>query len=333
MSECPPACVNYFHVYIFFLVNFNNKANVAKLIIKAVPPCEKKGRTSPDNGMIFIIEPWLWLIMGPFLFSAAQGRIQKVFAGLLLVLAAICVWAVPVLPWLIVLFATLFGLAWFFLARRLKARERLITCWAFLVVLWATFGLTSNAVQKDIELFVRNSTPTSKIDVIVTPFPADPTCWYAIVAHLDGDVYTARSGVVSAWPSIRSVMSCQEKMLDWGEGCAPKVPSDWKDSEQFVWRGKFVGSRSEMERLRRNQCEVETFLQFSRAPYWVKVQDQGKETFLLGDLRFDRAKGMRWSKATVGELKECPRNRPPWIGPRLDWFGGETWNKDIGRSS
>ena len=38
-----------------------------------------------SGDMIFIIEPWLWLVMGPFLFSAAQGRIQKVFAGLLLV--------------------------------------------------------------------------------------------------------------------------------------------------------------------------------------------------------------------------------------------------------
>lgn len=282
-----------------------------------------------SGDVLFILEPLIWIVLAPFLAVQAQGRVQRMFSYGILALGGGLMVFTGVLPWPLLATALLIGAAMLTAMRRVGERARHATVWTLLIGLLGVFWGTSVSVRRHLESQISAFTPTDAVDIAVSPFPADPTCWFAVVTHLKGDEYTARTAIVSAWPNARTVASCQAHMLDWGEGVAPKRPNDWPAIDGVFWGARFVGSQKEFASLRRSQCHVETFLQFSRAPYWF--QRDGK--WILGDLRFDRAKGMRWSRAVVGEIAECPKFRPPWVGPKLKWFGGEQWNRELGLSS
>jgi hypothetical protein len=82
-----------------------------------------------------------------------------------------------------------------------------------------------------------------------------------------------------------------------------------------VWLGQTDQALPRLRQLAAHHCGVAAFLQFARAPH---LREEDGE-LVLNDLRYERG-GLEgfWTARFPKEMQECPRNRPPWLPPRLD---------------
>lgn len=266
---------------------------------------------------IFIIEPLLWASAIPALLFLVRTRVAKTL--LVLQLAGI-------------LTAT-------FLIRDMVRLPTalLVTTWAVLVFVWARRlapsrlpWLAAGAWATATLLFVLASARAEHVvrqahaelhpeatlhDVILTPSPADPLCWRALTVSTTSTTYALRVAGVSLWPSAVTPEDCPRVVRD---GTAPLVSEARRSVHGLLEVSHLVAPLSDV-RATRTRCDVDTFLRWSRVPFWLFEPD----ALVVGDLRYDRERELGFAEVSLprGAPEACPENVPTWGTPRSDVVG------------
>ncbi len=250
---------------------------------------------------LFIVEPWVWvLLIPPLLFRASSRVARGIFLFLLLGILGLSFYhpAVP-LPLALVLTAVAFALLAVEWARVGKAGSRVILGLGLLGVLLLGFaGIKQN-------LYARYGQKSTEL--ILQPLPANPLCWSAISIHRTTQAYEAALSVLAPWPKLQAATTCP--LLFSPELTAPLQIAPLPDSPERRWLGVFVAPVAELEALGQT-CQGNAFLRFTRAPYWIR---QGSH-WIVGDLRFDRQKELSFGEMEFSEEEICPSGVPPWVG-------------------
>lgn len=254
---------------------------------------------------IFIIEPWLWLTLGPLAFFEA-GR------GLRVALGVIGVAVVALVTWGL---GPAWAVAWVAaLGLLLAAQSRLTGVWGWRVplLLWgailSTFYVGSQAAGREVEGSFDAQLPSeSLIDVVRVPRPASPWCWSIIAVSVGpGGSYHLRPGLLSLRPEWTDAEACgirsrRERSLKLG-------PPDLSDTGRIHWEGHWTRPMQELQRLARD-CRADAFLHFGRAVWW---REEGT-LVQLGDLRYDfePEEGFAEVSFVADQPAECMA-LPPW---------------------
>jgi inner membrane protein len=269
---------------------------------------------------IFIVEPLFWAIAIPPLLFAARTRLARFVLGTVLALGVAACWAVALAPEnLRLVFPSMAALVTFaalgstLVAWRLGPKARIafgiVASW---IVAAIFFGASSSARAE-----VRGSPAMEGLtihDIALTPFPANPFCANALVVTTEGDDYVVRRATVATFPALTGADRCPTAAD--GDPTAPLVPTAVPSTPRVRWKDEFRAPLRELSELVRNDCRAAALFRFLRVPYWVKI---GEGDLILGDLRYDRGRGLDFSDVRIEKSPaRCPGALPPWIPPRRD---------------
>lgn len=277
---------------------------------------------------IFILEPLFWITAIPAVFVRSKS---SVFRGVLVTLFGLILLA----PWLLPSFVPLpirFALlgvaalcAWIAWRDRQKEAkgERGTPAWIFartslrsavgawLLVL-AMFSVAHQRAEQLATFALYEEMPGVVVeDIALTPLPANPLCFTAIVTAIPepaGDRFIVRRGAIEVFDLG---VTCPRAESQGGTAPLAEVAS----RPPVEWLGEIALSRSELREFAK-RCDVGAAMQFYRAPFWVR----DGETLTFGDLRFDRSPGPDFPEVTVDaaapSAAECPRFVTNWTPPR-----------------
>jgi inner membrane protein len=241
--------------------------------------------------MVFIVEPWIWVLFLPPLAAAAATKLGKrICYGLLSAILLLSCFHSAV-PWEMALLLGL-GTIFSFLIAQLSPTARIFLPITLFVCALLGMKFTSEQLRS------KHSSPPALL--ALSPFPANPFCWVAIETKLEAERYQAKLSTLAAFPDIYPAEKCPS--LHGKESTAPLKTSASGDRI-------FESSKSALDQISKD-CVGEAFLRFARAPFWL--EKEGK--WIIGDLRFDRGPELGFSEFTLGGAT-CPSSLPPWTGP------------------
>jgi inner membrane protein len=243
---------------------------------------------------IYILEPWLWVILGvSATLNTQTPRGRMALGGVLAALAAALAWFGRIaFTALAVLAAIALALTW--ISHQWAPRRRAggaVALTAVFVV--AMFGVREHVRATVIGTIAEASRP-NVVDVILSPEPANPLCWTAltVVGDRANDEYVMTRGTVTA---VRSS----------GCGSGRGGPVAWDEPVRQ--------SLSRLRELARIDCAVRAWLQFGRAP------EVGGRA--IGDLRYGGAARENFSRMLLPADPRgtaCPPHLTHWGLPRAD---------------
>ena len=258
---------------------------------------------------VFILEPWLWLLLG--IAAAWNGRsgtarLAVALPMALLLAAAARIGAIPLEA--VVLLAVAGGIfAWaaFGLSPRARAAWGLAIC----VVIIGSFIGASRVARRAAVDALHPVLRGPVTDVILTPNPGSPVCWSVIAVELretDAEFVLWR-GTLSLAPVWTPPTACGSHRLAGSR--ETRILGDGR----FALRDTRSQSLTRLRRLAEGDCWVRAWLRFGRAP----VVDDGS----IYDLRFAERIGQNFSRMELVPRRGCPSNVPNWGMPRADLLG------------
>ena len=261
---------------------------------------------------VYILEPWLWALLGVAATMNTRKRVGRVLlGGFVAVLLAFGTWThvipLPSLASLLLVCAVFVGIAW----RWTKPRRSAVALALGALFVVGVFALREMArgevatapaepavrlrgVQSD---GVAAPAPSRrKVDLVLSSQPANPLCWNVLSITTDERVivYMMTRGTVA---------------LIVPNACgAPR--------EQTVeWDATQMQSVARLRELYANDCWVRAWLQFGRAP-----ELKGN---VISDLRYSSPDRPNFTTMPIGPRPggTCPRNLTNWRPPRADLLG------------
>lgn len=259
---------------------------------------------------VFIVEPLFWAATAAPLAFLLQSRIAR--GAMVLVLLAGLYLAFVTGMATRGSIAAYGALAAIMLAIGWKAQPRtaLGTAIAVCIAIVAVFAIASHEASVRLDAYADAHIARWKtLDRVLTPMPMNPLCWDVILVQEEDDRYALRRAILSLTPG----MQCPTRSVD-GETTAPLTNVALPDTPSVHWHGEFIASRERLRSLVAASCEASAFMRFARAP-WLSL---GDEPSTIGDLRFDRERGLGFAELALGPAGKCPEYVPPWIPPRDD---------------
>lgn len=256
--------------------------------------------------MIFILEPLLWCALLPLAFTTATQRGVRIGLGVLGLILAV-VTSIGLGP--------MAGAAWALVTTLLvilqTRRDGLGLPAALTAATLLGFGAASRYADEDVRARFAVARPEENVlDVVLSPRPAAPWCWQGFVLSRDTTTYHARSVLLSLAPGLVKPSACAVRSV--ATRTAPMVGADLSSDTAVLWGDRFEAPAGELAALAGEQCRVDAFLRFARAPYW---DDQG-DRIVVGDLRFDSEPDLSFAdvvtlRTTPPDTRGCG-NLPPW---------------------
>ena len=260
--------------------------------------------------MMFIVEPWLWVTLLPLLFFASHNKYLRAFLVSIFISGLGLTWFSGFIPWAIALAVTLWSGILFAVFRHYGNHTRLAVCYSAVGLICLTFSLESHWVKKEIRQRFEQEEPGVLVnDVILSPFPSNPVCWYVVtVETLPTRInIKLRRGVVSLFSNLYSPEDCLHLVS------SKEVFN--KTHPHVAWTTEIRLPREELKKLYKENCVAAAQLKFLRAPFWYR---QGGKLY-LADLRFETGTRGNFSKMEIpSSPNSCPRFVPPWLEPRSD---------------
>lgn len=246
---------------------------------------------------VFILEPWIWVILLPPLFFATNSKIFRVLFSIFGGGIMIAAWTNEMVPLLVAGMLSIFLVGFTLLQRWIPSPGRRVASAVIAMAIFlGSFALISNGIAREYG--------SASGEIALSPFPGNPFCWTAQRARFEGDEYVAEALRIAPWPKVFSVQQCPDFYRP-VHGLLEHMTAEPSDAMEPV--GRFRGKRSEFEAIARD-CRGQNFLRFARIPFW-KAEGEG---FAVGDLRF--ARGGRRGFAQVNVPGACPDLPAPWIG-------------------
>jgi inner membrane protein len=274
--------------------------------------------------MVFIVEPLFWVAIGVPMALIMRWRWLRMLlmAGLGVALLGVTVKGYLGWPSLAALLAI--GLACGWMQRRADThvpvaagssvagagRGGLLLALAISVGFIGVQGAASNLGRQQITTALQRIDPASQVvDVAMTAFPSQPLCWaYVSVERNEAaDRYRLRRGVVSVMPQWLAPQACPGSLAPAGAVLA----SDAGGAPALLQSGSVTDSLRELRALKQDNCEVDAWLRFARAPALADGR--------LGDYRFATTPRGNFTTIDVANAAKagCPKV-PAWGYPRAD---------------
>jgi inner membrane protein len=148
------------------------------------------------------------------------------------------------------------------------------------------------------------------VDIVLSPDPAVPVCWSAIVLERDtvAGQLVLRRGTLSLLPASHPPASCVSHRFTAGGSGGPSTGP-------IVWREEIHQPLAQLRDLHNRDCRVSAWLQFGRAP----VVRDGQ----ILDLRFETGRRGNFTAMAIAHDASagCPAYVTPWELPRADLLG------------
>jgi inner membrane protein len=253
---------------------------------------------------IFIIEPYLLFCGAAGLVFSARSRLGRGLLWLLVAGVLGAVWTLGYVPSLGAAVITSFLVALLVVARALRPVTRAALCLGLWVLVTAAFFVGRGLSRK---VIAHDRADRTGIDVVLTPLPATPLCWTALILELDGEDYVVTRSTVALWPELVDTEACSARTLE--ESTAPMQPVRAGGSPRHALHEEFRAPARELRNVAHRNCRASAFLRFARAPFWTNS--------ILGDLRYDREAELGFAEIELPK-PDCPRFVPGWTPPRSD---------------
>jgi inner membrane protein len=275
---------------------------------------------------VFIIEPWLWVMAVPALMRATTRRATQMALVTVLVIGAVLSALAPQMSLAATAVAATGLCAALLLMPRLTPARATATGIGGWIVVTLLFAAGTGAVRTRVAAVAASGHATGTeggayrlFDVIVSPSPSNPFCARAITVQANDSKYLLTTAWAAAAPALVSAAWCERAAhTDTTTGAQHLKMRRVRigDSPAIAWGWSWTAPRSDLAALMAAQCQIAAWSRFVRAPFWV---DAGPDSVLVGDLRYDRDRGMRVSRFTFPRRAEnCPASVPPWTRPRND---------------
>jgi inner membrane protein len=245
---------------------------------------------------IYILEPWLWVLLGAAATMNTLSRVGRaLLAGFVAVLLGLGTWmGVIPKPALLLLLVAAGGFA--SLARRSSAARRSSVALA-LSALFVTgvFGLREMA-RAEVAAAPATRGYRQRLDLVLSSEAANPLCWSVLSIESDegADAYAMTRGTAAV--VIRSACG------------SPRA-------QNVEWETPQIQSISRLRALYAGDCWVRAWLQFGRAP------ELG--TNVISDLRYSGPDRPNFTTMPLGPRPggACPEHLTDWRPPRADLLG------------
>jgi inner membrane protein len=236
---------------------------------------------------VYILEPWLWTLLGVSVVMNTQSkRGRLLLAGLLIALPLVAA-AIGMIDKLVPIALAVVAAALIITMRkrppRARARLSLAMAGGFVIL---SYGLGALARVRA-ETSLRDGRPL--VDIVMNPRPANPLCWNALVIQRDGDDLVFRSATIPLAAA----------------GC------------ETHWTPEHRQSVAALRTAATENCSVRAWLQFGRAPV---MEDEW-----IADARYGGSGRGNFSAMHIAPSRsgsECPPHLTAWRYPRADVLTG-----------
>lgn len=260
---------------------------------------------------LFIVEPWLMIVLAGMALGASRSRAAKLLVtGVIGVLLAIA-WGSGILPmgWCIAL--SVAGPCWLAWQHRASVRQRWSSGALALLALLSIHLAARSQVRGSVERALAGQPRSLALALVSMPLPGNPLCWQLLAAGTEGENYVVRRAVASAWPALARVDGCGPVDVRGSAPLVAAVPA-LPNLPGLRWGAEFRAPLAELSELSRQNCVARAFLRFARIPFWTPPSHGSQ---LLGDLRFDRSPSVEFTELELTKQLPCPPHVPPWQPP------------------
>ncbi len=258
---------------------------------------------------IFIVEPYIWSILGASLLMTGRTWMRFIPSTLLTALLAFGLY-VGHINSLSVLSATIIFVC-------VASAQHFIKSISLPLIFVSVFVSLSLITSQFLKHNIKQNAPANLevVDVILNPEPASPLCWIVARISIHDNLYQVKRGVLSLWPSVFPPNTCQLAKQSYNN------IEEFEDigAQQVFWSEMYEVPLKNFEVLSR-LCPARAWMRFARIPLF---QNGG-----YSDLRFSSRAMRNFSNIEPTEIQECPPFIPPWTPPRWDIIqriNGTSW--------
>jgi inner membrane protein len=261
--------------------------------------------------MVFIVEPLYWIAFGAPLAMLLGARLARLAAlalpaGALLYFTAHGYLGAASCAALLGAGALLGALQ-----RRAGAHGRaaLLLALGLCGVYVAGQGAASRVGGQRIRAALQRIDPAARVlDVAMTAYPSQPLCWnfVSVESNEAAGSYRMRRGVASLAPHWLAPLACPRRLV--GDGARASL------EPAIVETGQATASLQALRRLQREDCHVNAWLRFARAPALSMATGEAS------DYRFAATPRGNFTTLHFGAMRDsaCPQGVPGWEDPRAD---------------
>lgn len=229
---------------------------------------------------LFIIEPWLWVMLAPmWFFNTKPGSFfRKLLIAFLFVAFGLCVFsgAVATAPLMaLALGAVTVSLMHFYL----QPVQRIIATIIFTIATVAVFKLQSTTLQNYVAA-AHNARQSGEetINIAMSPTPANPLCFQVYTQHYKPttDEYILRYGFVTGaatypafdcFKEVRARFAPNVNLRDFAR--LQYLPS----TPELLWLDEFRAPLKELSEVIEKHCSARAFTHFARMPIWKAIPE------------------------------------------------------------
>lgn len=267
---------------------------------------------------LFIVEPWLWVVLGSAIAFSGISKVGKICFLIIPMAAVILSYISKMVPMPFVVSLGISSAILFVGYAKLPSEWSTRVGASVVIALLGAFFLSSRYVKSEIRALSLDPSGARKIvDVAISPTPANLFCWRAYLVENTGTeaVYSIGSfspiGTPAKWcpsvPVAGTTFSMDEVKVQGNDA-------------RLVWEKRGSISLEKLRDAHASSCEFRSFLAFARIPY---IESMGN-ALIMGDLRFDRSVNVDFAeiKEVAREVAAdtCPLYVPDWVPPRADLF-------------
>jgi len=261
---------------------------------------------------LFIVEPWLWLLILPYLIRGVQRQVLRYLLIPLVLIAVALITLTGYVSHAAQVIAITTSLAFsLVVARAGTLRRASLYLTSIVLAILTLFGSASLLVKKGVEGVVREG--YRAIDVVASPSPANPFCWnYLLLQTSDTQLLITggRVGLLSNRFCDRYlplyVETGKERMHSFQEG---PIYGEVREGVEFP-----LLSLARLQEAAKH-CNVSAFLRFARVP-WLEEEGRNLE---LSDIRFQRQGRDNFASLRFNlDNAQCANFVPDWEYPRND---------------
>jgi inner membrane protein len=277
--------------------------------------------------MVFIVEPWLWVVAIPALWFGPRQWWGRVVLALLMCAILAASFTLGELTRSLAIAVAVGAVVWSVWMWRVSSAARVllgIGAWCTVEGVFAASSARAGQAARDA---MRELAPNEVVaEVVVSPGAGNPFCFDALVVSNTASTYAVRAATIAPWSALhadgwRSAGSCRAR--DGGtriaglDGIQDLVAAD-VHGVRFAQRWSV--SRASLAQLRMAYCEVDAALRFYRVPAWRA----DSTTVVMSDVRFGIGEGgfsdlvLRKNGCTLPARAWIP----PWTPPRAEIDAG-----------
>ena len=262
---------------------------------------------------VFVLEPWLWAILGVTI-AVNAGRRGRVVVALMTVFLISALAYVGLLP--IGVVAMMLGVVTAAAAgvRTWDRKRRAFAALLVTAAIFLTMAGVSRLVKREAGRAAAVLERGELVDIVTDANPGVPWCWAVLTLQRAADptdTLVARRATLSLLPRVWPAASCASARLAARWSTAPELEERRRavTSDAIVWHRVWRIDVEQLRALDAGNCRVRAWLQFGRVPH--------VERGFIHDLRFENPIGQNFTPMVVDDgSRGCPKYLTHWELPR-----------------